>query len=92
MANNLHKIDPTLAVIDPVADIAHTRPDFRFNANIDGERFDAIVLAVPHQQFIKNGWQLINTLTTRDELTLVMDIKARLDRQSTPPFINLWRP
>ena len=92
LANNLRTIDPTLAVIDPVADIALTRPDFRFNTNIDGERFDAIVLAVPHKQFIKNGWQLINALTTRDELTLVMDIKARLDRQSTPPSINLWRP
>ena len=92
LANNLHKIDSTLAVIDPVADIAQARPDFRFNANIDGECFDAIVLAVPHQQFIKNDWQFINALTTKGRLTFVMDIKAKLDRRSTPPAINLWRP
>ena len=92
LANKLHKIDPTLAVIDPVADVAHTRPNFRFNAKIDGERFNAIVLAVPHQQFIKNDWQFINAFTTKDRSTFVMDIKARLDRRSTPPAINLWRP
>ena len=92
LANKLRTIDPTLAVIDPVADIAHVQPDFRFNANIDGERFDTIVLAVPHQQFIKDGWQLISALTNTDKSTLVMDIKARLDRQSTPPAIDLWRP
>ena len=53
LAIALRTIDPDLAVIDPVADIAHIKPDFRFNASIDGERFDAIVLAVPHQQFIR---------------------------------------
>ena len=92
LANRLGSIDPTLAVIDPVADIAHIKTDFRFNASIDAERFDAIVLAVPHQQFIRDGWQLINALTNTDKSTLVMDIKARLDRQSTPPAIDLWRP
>ena len=62
LANRLRNIDPTLAVIDPVADIAHVQPDFRFSACIDGERFDAIVLAVPHQQFIRDDWQLISAL------------------------------
>jgi UDP-N-acetyl-D-galactosamine dehydrogenase len=92
LANRLRTIDPTLAVIDPIADMAHTRPNFRFNTSMDGERFDAIVLAVPHQQFIKDGWQLINALTNTAKSTLVMDIKARLDRQSTPPAVKLWRP
>ena len=92
LANTLRIIDPDLVVIDPVADIAHMKPDFRFNANIDSERFDAIVLAVPHQQFIKDGWLLINAFTNTDKSTFVMDIKAKLDRQSKPPAINLWRP
>ena len=92
LANRLRTIDPALAVIDPIADIAHVQTDFRFNASIDGERFDAIVLAVPHQQFTKDGWQLINALTNTDKSTLVMDIKARLDRQSASPTIDLWRP
>ena len=91
LANRLLIIDPDLVVIDG-ADIEKTRTDFRFDATIAGERFDAIVLAVPHQQFIKGGWQLINALTNTDKLTLVMDIKARLDRQSIPPAIDLWRP
>ena len=91
LANTLRNIDPTLAVIDPIADLAHMKPDFRFNANIDGERFDAIVLAVPHQKFIQDGWQLINALTNNNQSTLVMDIKARLDRHSKPQAINLWR-
>ena len=77
LANRLCTVDPTLAVIDPVADIAHIKPCFRFNANMEGERFDAIVLAVPHHQFIKDGWQLLNTFTNKDKSTLVMDIKAK---------------
>ena len=92
LANRLRTIDPTLAVIDPVADIAPVKPDFRFNASIGSERFDAIVLAVPHQQFIRDGWQFINALAHTDRSTLVMDIKAKLDRQSTPQAVDLWRP
>ena len=92
LANRLRTIDPNLAVIDPVADIAQMKLDFRFNTSVDGERFDAIVLAVPHQHFINDGWQLIHALSNADKSTLVMDIKARLDRQSKPPAITLWRP
>ena len=92
LASALRIIDPDLAVIDPVADIAHIKPDFRFNPSIDGERFDAIVLAVPHQQFIRDGWQFINAIAHTDRSTLVMDIKAKLDRQSTPQAVDLWRP
>jgi len=92
LATALQTIDPNLSVIDPVADIAHTTPNFRFNDNNDGETFDAVVLAVPHQQFIKDDWQLIAKLTHKDKSALVMDIKARLDRQIAPPFVDLWRP
>ena len=92
LANRLCTLDPTLAVIDPVADIAHIKPCFRFNANIEGERFDAVVLAVPHQQFIKDGWQLLNAFTNTDKSTLVMDIKAKLERSAKPENIQLWRP
>ena len=92
LANALRTIDPDLVVIDPVADIAHMKPDFRFNPSIDGERFDAIVLAVPHRLFISDGWQFIHALVHTDKSTLVMDIRAKLDRQSTPQAVELWRP
>ena len=92
LANALRIIDPNLAVIDPVADMAHIKPDFRFNPSIDAERFDAIVLAVPHQQFIKDGWQLTKTIMNKNRATLVMDIKARLQRSAKPRNIQLWRP
>ena len=92
LAKTLRTIDPDLAVIDPVADIAHAKLDFRFNPSIDGERFDAIVLAVPHQPFIRDGWQFINALVHTNRSTLVMDIKAKLERQSTPQAVDLWRP
>ena len=92
LAIALRTIDPDLVVIDPVADITHIKPDFRFNSSIDGERFDAIVLAVPHRLFISDGWQFINALVHTDKSTLVMDIKAKLDRQSTPQAVELWRP
>ena len=92
LVDRLRNIDPNLAVIDPVADIKPMKPDFRFNANIVAERFDVIVLAVPHQQFIKNGWKFVKAFANNEKTTLVLDIKARLDRASTPSEIELWRP
>ena len=92
LAKNLKSIDPTLDVIDPVADLGSLKPDFRFNETGNNDRFDVVVFAVPHQSLISQGWHLIASLVTPNRLTLVMDIKARLDRMSVPDHIELWRP
>ena len=92
LAQKLKSIDPFLEVMDPVADIGNHEPGFSFNAKADDAVFDVIVLAVPHANFIAEPWLLMNTLTNADHPALVMDIKAKLNRDAAPKHINLWRP
>jgi UDP-N-acetyl-D-galactosamine dehydrogenase len=52
---------------------------------------DAVVLAVAHDTFLAGGWPLVQGLL-REGNGLVLDVKMKLDRASTPPAIELWRP
>ena len=51
---------------------------------------DAVILAVPHREYLADGWKLV-----RDRLNggkgIVFDVKARLDLASQPDGIELWR-
>jgi UDP-N-acetyl-D-galactosamine dehydrogenase len=53
---------------------------------------DAVILAVPHDQFFADGdgWGIIKKLAG-DGTTLVADIPARLDRSTQPAGTDLWR-
>ena len=92
LAQKLKFIDPSLEVMDPVADLGNHAPGFSFNAKADNAVFDVIVLAVPHANFITEPWLLMHALTNADRPALVMDIKAKLDRDAAPKHIDLWRP
>ncbi|MCJ9700061.1 MULTISPECIES: nucleotide sugar dehydrogenase [unclassified Bradyrhizobium] len=50
----------------------------------------AVILAVPHQYYLRGGWMFIQRLLG-DGNGLVLDIKTRLDRLMIPPGIELWR-
>jgi UDP-N-acetyl-D-galactosamine dehydrogenase len=50
----------------------------------------AVVLAVPHQAFIAQGWAGITPLLAAGA-GVVMDVKARLPRESCPPGLDHWR-
>jgi UDP-N-acetyl-D-glucosamine/UDP-N-acetyl-D-galactosamine dehydrogenase len=52
---------------------------------------DAVILAVPHRAFIADGWKSV-IAALGAERGIVLDVKARLDRQGRPPQIELWRP
>ncbi len=52
---------------------------------------DLVVLAVGHESYLKAGWRLIEKLLV-DGNGVVLDIKARLDRETCPDGIRLWRP
>ncbi len=92
LAQKFKSIDPSLEVIDPVADLGNQAPEFSFNAKLDDAVFDVIVLAVPHARFITEPWLLMHALTNANRPALVMDIKAKLDRDLAPKHIDLWRP
>lgn len=50
----------------------------------------AVILAVPHQAYIEDGWKGIKSLL-KDEMGIVVDVKSVLDRYSCPEGIKLWR-
>jgi UDP-N-acetyl-D-glucosamine/UDP-N-acetyl-D-galactosamine dehydrogenase len=54
------------------------------------EAADAVVPAVPHDAYLAAGWPMMEALL-KGGRGLVMDVKAKLDRASTPAGIELWR-
>src|SRR5699024_5768769 len=44
---------------------------------------DAVILAVPHQIYLDEGWELVNQLI-KNKKGLVFDIKSKLDQMSMP--------
>ena len=53
---------------------------------------DAVILAVPHDQFISNGWHTVLSFTKPDARVVVMDVKGVLPREKLPENVDLWRP
>ena len=51
---------------------------------------DAVVLAVPHREFLDHGWGLIEALLAGGS-GVVMDVKGRLVRDRRPQGVTLWR-
>jgi len=92
LIEELRDISPHLDVFDPIADMGE-RQDMLTLTHLDEQQpFDVIVLAVPHAEFISDGWGFLETLFPADGPILVMDVKAKLHRASKPKRVNLWRP
>jgi len=51
---------------------------------------DAVILAVAHDDFVRQGWPLITRLLKNQE-GIVLDIKSKLDRAAKPAGVELWR-
>lgn len=51
---------------------------------------NAVILAVGHEKYVKNGWSLISQILSTDG-GLVVDVKHILDRSSVPDDVVLWR-
>jgi len=90
--NELDNYPVTIQVYDPCADANDVRDEYKLNlVTFDSlKKADAVILAVPHQNFVKHGWELISGLLQNNE-GIVYDIKSVLDRASTPDNINLFR-
>jgi UDP-N-acetyl-D-galactosamine dehydrogenase len=54
------------------------------------EPADAVILAVAHQDYVREGWPLMKRLLKSGQGTVV-DVKCRLDRDQKPEGIDLWR-
>ncbi len=51
---------------------------------------DAVILAVPHQEYLSGGWSLVCDLL-KDKKGVVLDVKSKLDRARKPEGVELWR-
>ncbi|MEQ8230949.1 MAG: nucleotide sugar dehydrogenase [Gammaproteobacteria bacterium] len=49
-----------------------------------------VILAVPHREYLAQGWQTV-TARLAGGRGAVLDVKARLDRDSVPAGVTLWR-
>ncbi|MCG8378754.1 MAG: nucleotide sugar dehydrogenase [Proteobacteria bacterium] len=90
--NDLGNQAVTIQVYDPHADNEEVKEEYRINLiNFDDlEKSDVIILAVPHNEFVEEGWDLINKLMNSNG-GIVYDIKSVLDRNNIPEKIHLLR-
>jgi UDP-N-acetyl-D-galactosamine dehydrogenase len=51
---------------------------------------EAVILAVPHDCYVRSGWPFIVSLL-KDSRGLIIDVKSKLDRDKTPSGVELWR-
>jgi UDP-N-acetyl-D-galactosamine dehydrogenase len=52
---------------------------------------DAVIIAVPHSEYIREGWTKLRPLL-KPAGGLLMDLKANLSRNDKPADVTLWRP
>lgn len=78
-------------LIDPFADHKEVKHEFDIDLVDCPQPTNCVILAVAHNDYVRQGWDLIKTLLVKDQC-VVMDLKAVLDRNSKPSNITLVRP
>ena len=92
LIEHLKTLTSHLNIYDPIADMGQKR-DARILTDVNKtDQFDVVVLAVPHTEFLSDDWRFLEMLFPEDGPVLVMDIKAKLNRNSKPDKVDLWRP
>lgn len=82
----------TIQVYDPCAEVQDVKNEYQIDL-IEYEtlqKADAIIVAVPHGDFIVKGWHGISGLLHASG-GIVYDVKSILDRNNKPDNINLCR-
>jgi len=92
IVRELRSFGLTVQLHDPHANADEVNEDYGLTL-MDFERLspaEAVILAVAHQDYIEQGWPLIQGLLA-NRSGFVIDVKMRLDRQSKPAGIELRR-
>lgn len=81
-------------VIDPLANPQEVQHEYGFSLTPPEKArpADAIVYAVPHEEFTASGWGTVTAAAKPDQPVVVMDLKAALDRAFKPAHVHHWRP
>ena len=93
IARELQRVGVDVQVTDPLASSDETVHEYgiRLTPIASLRPADAVVLAVAHRDYVAGSWPLVAQLLKGGE-GIVLDIKARLDRDKKPKGIDLWRP
>lgn len=80
-------------VFDPMSDAHEIQKEYDIIVSTDEDQLQpahAVMLAVPHQYFMNKDWSYIKSLL-ENSTGAVIDVKAKLDRNTVPKGITLWR-
>lgn len=94
LIRELRRLGMDVVVSDCLADPDEVREEYGLELVPEdalGEA-DAVVLAVPHALYLGRGWGFVDDRLASGGGNIVMDLKARLDRDAKPKDIRLWRP
>ncbi len=92
IVNELKSSGVTVQVHDPMASPDEAKHEYGITllAQESLKPADAVVMAVAHDEYVSQGWGLIQKLL-RDGDGTVFDVKGTLDRATKPSAIELWR-
>lgn len=92
IVSELRSFDIRVQVLDPWVDPQEVRKEYQLEImdKHQLEPADAVILAVPHTEFIQGGWTYIEGLL-KHKAGVVFDVKSVLPRGSKPGKITLQR-
>ncbi|TDR31264.1 nucleotide sugar dehydrogenase [Hydromonas duriensis] len=93
MVQQFKKYGIKTQVVDPHASKDEVQHEFNFqlqDANAI-ESSEILIVAVPHQEYVEGGWDMIATLLNNNKKCIVADLGAVLDRALKPAHVELWR-
>ncbi|MCR6636416.1 nucleotide sugar dehydrogenase [Devosia sp.] len=92
IVRELEKFGIAVQISDPLARSSDLRHEYGYELTPidDLAPADAVILAVPHNEYVEGGWGLITT-SLADKSGLVLDIKSKLDPSGKPEGVELWR-
>lgn len=81
-----------IQVNDPHAQAAEAQHEYGLELTdaADLEPADAVIVAVPHTEYVDGGWDFVTGLL-KDGRGVVVDVRGILDRDQTPDGVTLWR-
>jgi UDP-N-acetyl-D-glucosamine/UDP-N-acetyl-D-galactosamine dehydrogenase len=92
IVRELQEYDINVQVFDPMADNHEIKEEYNIELVTEDQLkpAQAVLLAVPHQYFMAKDWTYITGLL-ENKVGVVIDVKAKLDRNQAPEGISLWR-
>lgn len=88
----LEEYDVKVQVIDAKADTKEAEREYGVSLLSCDElkKADAVILAVPHREYVEKGWMHISSLL-KDNKGILIDIKSALPKEERIENIELWR-